>query len=49
MSVSFKPTEIKTTVNPGKIFKKYLQAYKQVVVSCKLLLDLTLTQVPELN
>ena len=41
MSVYFKTTQSKTTINPGKIGKKYLQAYKQVAV--KFLLNFTLT------
>ena len=32
MSASFKTIQTKTTINPSKICKKYLQAYKQVGV-----------------
>ena len=42
MSVSFKTTKNKTTINPGKIGKKHSQAYIQVDV--KFLLNFTLTQ-----
>ena len=42
ISVSFKITETKITIDAGKICKKYLEGYKQIAV--KFLLNLTLTQ-----